>query len=123
MLQANWFRSKWLATGWFIIMCILFFLPGSALPKENSWMTIIHIDKLVHVGLFAVLLFLCRSSFSWSIDHYNVFLLLLALFYGFSVEIIQREWVPGRSFDLFDVAADMTGSIAGILVWLWAYKK
>lgn len=103
-------------------MCFLFFLPGSDLPKED-WLPGLYFDKWVHAGLFFVLVFLCRSAFHPKIKYYALILLLLALLYGFSVEIIQKEWIPQRDYDLYDVAADMAGSIAGLLFWLWIHKK
>jgi VanZ family protein len=103
-------------------MSILFFLPGSALPKEN-WLDQIYFDKWVHIGLFAVLIFLWRSSFNYKISNYNLILFFTALLYGFMVEVIQLYFISNRSFDLYDVAADMTGSVLGLLIWLRTYKK
>lgn len=122
MLRWKIFRSKTVAVSWFIIMCVLFFLPGSDLPEAN-WLDAIHFDKWVHVGLFATLIFLWRSSFNIDLNHYNFTLLLCALMYGLSVEFIQKYWVINRSFDLFDVAADMAGAVIGLVVWLRVYKK
>ena len=122
MLRWKIFRYKSVAVAWFIIMCILFFLPGSDLPQAN-WLDAIYFDKWVHIGLFAVLIFLWRSSFDLDFDHYNWILLLSALLYGLSVEFIQKYWIPNRSFDLFDLLADMTGSILGLFVWLRAIKN
>lgn len=122
MLRSKFFRYKSVAIAWFIIMCVLFFLPGSDLPQAN-WLDAIYFDKWVHIGLFAVLIFLWRSSFDLDFNHYNWVLLLSALLYGLSVEFIQKYWVPNRSFDLYDLLADMTGSVLGLVVWLRAYKK
>jgi hypothetical protein len=122
MLRWKIFRYKSVAIAWFLIMCILFFLPGSALPQE-SWLDAIYFDKWVHVGLFAVLIFLWRSSFNLDFNHYNWMLLFIALLYGLTVEFIQKYWVSNRSFDLYDVMADMTGSVIGLVVWLRVYKK
>ena len=122
MLRWKIFRYKTVAIAWFIIMGILFFLPGSDLPQAN-WMDAIYIDKWVHIGLFAVLVFLWRSSFVLDFNHYNWVLLLSAIFYGLVVEFIQKYWVPNRSFDLFDLLADTAGSILGLIVWLRVYKK
>lgn len=122
MLRWKLFRYKSLAIAWLVIMCILFFLPGSDLPERN-WMAVVHFDKWVHIGLFAILIFLWRSSFNLDLNHYNWMLLFSALLYGLSVEFIQKFWTSGRSFDLYDVLADMTGSVLGLLVWLRAYKK
>jgi len=122
MLRWKLFRSKGLAIAWFLIMCTLFFLPGSALPQED-WLNKIYFDKWVHVGLFAVLIFLWRSAFDSNFNNYNWFLILSAMLYGLLVEFIQKQWVANRSFDLYDVVADLTGSIIGLVVWLRVYKK
>ena len=103
-------------------MCFLFFLPGSALPKED-WLDRIYFDKWVHTGLFAILLFLWRSSFKLKLSSYNVVLMICALVYGLSVEFIQKYWVVNRSFDLVDVLFDMVGASIGLTLWWWVYKK
>lgn len=122
MLKWKIFRYKSIALGWLFIISILFFLPGSALPKEN-WLDQIYFDKWVHAGLFAVLIFLWRSSFNLSFSYYNLLLLFWALIYGLLVEFIQLYWIPNRSFDLYDVLADMAGGSIGLLVWLRYIKN
>jgi len=69
------------------------------------------------------LIFLWRSAFTWTFTKYNLVLILSALLYGLMVEFIQREWVPNRSFDLYDVLADTIGSIIGLIVWFISIKK
>lgn len=121
MLRANWLKSKPLAISWFIVMNVLFVLPGSALPKAG-WFNDIQLDKWVHVGLFAVLVFLWCSAFTplfkkiWLV-------LVVAIAYGLLVEIVQKNWVPNRSFDLYDVLADAAGSVLGLVVWLRVNRK
>jgi VanZ family protein len=122
MFKWKLFQYKAVPLAWFLIMTVLFFLPGSALPQEN-WLDVIHFDKWVHVGLFAALMFLWRSAFDWKLPGYTLVLLISALVYGLLVEVIQGNWIPNRSFDLFDVVADMTGSILGLLFWGRVYKK
>jgi VanZ family protein len=122
MLKWKLFRYKWVAISWLLIISVLFFLPGSALPKEN-WLDRIYFDKLVHIGFFGLLIFLWRSSFNWNYGSYHWLLLFLALLYGFFVEFVQLWFVPNRSFDLYDVASDMTGAIIGLFVWQKIYKK
>lgn len=122
MLRWKIFRYKIVALLWFFLMCILFFLPGSELPQEN-WLEAVHFDKIVHVGLFAVLLFLWRSAFDLELKNYTLILFTSAVLYGFSVELIQLYWVPGRSFDLFDILADAIGSFSGLWIWSRVYKK
>ena len=122
MLQWKFLQSKALAISWIIIITTLFFLPGSTLPKED-WLSKIYFDKWVHIGLFAILIFLWRSAFEWKIANYNITLLLLAFLYGLAVEIIQQQWIPNRSFDVYDILSDLTGSILGLIVWLRVSKK
>ena len=100
---------------------ILFFLPGSALPKEN-WLDVIHFDKWVHVGFFALLLFLWRFYFPTG-KKYHVIIMVLALSYGLGVEAVQHYFIENRSFDLLDVIADVAGAITGTLYWGWYIKK
>ncbi|MGZ3844854.1 MAG: VanZ family protein [Flavisolibacter sp.] len=122
MLRWKFFRYKSVVIFWFLLMCFLFFLPGSALPKED-WLDRIYFDKWVHTGLFAVLLFLWRSSFNLKLAYYNSILMFCALVYGLSVEFIQKYWVVNRSFDLVDVLFDMVGASIGLAAWWWVYKK
>ncbi|MFL5811287.1 MAG: VanZ family protein [Flavisolibacter sp.] len=122
MLKWKLWQSKWLAISYFVLISILFFLPGSALP-ESDWLTKIDFDKFVHVGLFALLLFICRSAFNVKIKNYSLLLFIGAVLYGFLVEVIQLKWIPNRSFDLYDVVADSLGSFLGLFTWTRVYKK
>ena len=75
-------------------------------------------DKLYHAGNFGVLgalLYLATGRAGLAV--------LLASLYGVSDEVHQA-YVPGRSADLFDWAADTAG--AAIAVWvvrLWAERR
>src|SRR5689334_20778044 len=114
MLQLKLFRYKWVTFSWLIFISILFVLPGSALPKEN-FLTDIHFDKWVHIGLFFILVYLWRSAYEGKQMGSIFFLLVFSLCYGFAVEFVQENWVPNRSFDLYDVLADMTGAVLAII--------
>jgi len=105
-----------------LFISILFFLPGSALPKEN-WFSKIYIDKWVHTGFFVVLLFLWRSAFPSKAKGFSFLLFLVAVIYGLIVEFVQKWWVPNRDFDYFDVLFDALGSLLGLVAWWWLYKK
>jgi len=114
-------QIKAFAIFWLLLITVLFFLPGSALPKED-WLSNIHFDKWVHCGFFALLLFAWRFYFPAGKKYHGI-LLLLALLYGFGVEMIQHYLIANRSFDLWDVLADMTGAVLGVLCWGWYIKK
>jgi VanZ family protein len=117
----TWRGSKALAIFWILLISILCFLPGSSLPKAG-WLDQISFDKWVHFGLFAVLLFLWRFHFPAGKSFYFI-LFGCAIVYGFGVEVIQHYFISNRSFDLYDVVADLVGSIAGLWFWSWLYKK
>jgi VanZ family protein len=122
MLQANWLKSKGLAIGWLLLMCILFVIPGSALP-EQSWFADIQLDKWVHIGLFSVLIFLWCSSFQLGLPGTSWIIIIIAIFYGILVEFVQKTWIPKRTFDLYDVLAYGIGSIVGLVVLLRVNRK
>jgi|SRR6478672_1415774 len=122
MLQANWLKSKVLAIGWLLLMCILFVIPGSALPEQN-WFADIQLDKWVHIGLFSVLVFLWASAFDLGLPSNSWIVITIAILYGIAVEFVQKTWIPNRSFDLYDVVADAIGSVVGLIVWLRSNGK
>jgi VanZ family protein len=121
MLRWKIFRSKVTAVAWLVFISILFFLPASNLPKSN-WLGEIYFDKWVHIGLFAALIFLWCSAFDL-VRRYIWILLFSAALYGLGVEIIQGNYMMNRSFDLYDLLADIAGSLLGLFVWSWVYKK
>ena len=122
MLKWKLWQSRWLAISYFVLISILFFLPGSAIP-DSPWLIKIDFDKFVHVGLFALLLFIWRSAFNVEVRNYTAMLFVAGVLYGFLVEIIQLKCIPSRSFDMFDVLADSIGSFLGLFTWSRVYKK
>ena len=111
---------------WLLIVTILLTLPGSAFPKED-WLSKIWFDKWVHIGLFAILVFLWSwSSLKQKITSLNerfVFIAILGLVYGIGMEFIQKYFVINRSFDFGDIIADAIGSSFGYLISWYRYIK
>ena len=109
---------------WFIISTILFTLPGSALPKEN-WLDKIWFDKWVHIGLFGIMVFLFGWGLLKKIDDHRqlkknfLSIALTCLAYGIIMEFVQDNFIPNRSFDYGDIAADFVGCFGG---W-WLVNK
>ena len=100
---------------WFFLVLILICLPGDDLPKTGDWMAAVYFDKWVHVGLFFILTFLfmipiCKSKLPEKIK-WNVVIkiALSACIWGITTEFIQKFFIVGRAFDLFDWAADTAG--------------
>lgn len=108
------------AIAWFIVILILLTLPGKDLPSAG-WMDDLHIDKFVHVFLFSVLV----TLFFWGIvstkpgtneKRVLFFIAIAALLYGIAMEFVQKYWIPNRSFDIWDIAADGAGSFLPFLL-------
>jgi VanZ family protein len=112
---------RWVAIAYLVLVTILFLLPGSALPKEN-WFDTIRLDKLIHVFLFAFLIFLWAKAFDPLSRITMIYLAGAAILYGILIELSQELFVPNRSMDIFDIIADIAGVFAGIW-WLRPYKK
>lgn len=110
-----------LAISWFLVSVILMCLPGQVLPKED-WLSKIDFDKIVHIGLFAVLVFLwCgvvkkREKIFQSMQQIFVWITLGGCVYGVLMEFVQKYFIPNRSFDIIDMLADAIGSIIGLVV-------
>ena len=102
----------------FIVATLLFCLPGDRL-SEASWLEDLELDKVVHIGLFAVLVFLsCLPLQSLIESKYRrnrsyAWIAIGFIAYGIAIEFIQRDLIPYRSFDIYDIVADTMGCIIG----------
>ncbi len=107
---------------WFFLVLILLCLPGDDLPKADDWMSAIFFDKWVHTGLFSVLAFLfmmpyCKSNSTNKNKWASIIKIALSVsIWGLTTEIIQKFFIPGRSFDWWDWAADSAGATLALLV-------
>ena len=114
-------HSFWPAIAGFIIATLLFCLPGEEFP-DTGWLDQIHFDKVVHIGLFSLLVILwslpLRSRLKEKQRLNQVYLLITLVYivYGIAIEFIQRDFIPHRSFDLFDIVADTLGCVVGWIV-------
>jgi VanZ like family. len=109
---------------WFAVIFYLLTLPGNDLP-EISWMSAIHGDKLVHIGLFFILCYFFSLFFK---DRKNALAIiftisLLALLYGIAMEFVQKYWAINRSFDIGDMVADGIGAFLSYFWWRYKIKR
>ncbi len=111
---------------WFFLILILICLPGSKIPTVETWLNDIYFDKWVHGGLFAILTFLfiypvTRLSLSWQVKKHTAIKIAIAAFvWGLTTELIQKYFIPERSFDIFDLAADTVGIL---VAYNWCSQK
>lgn len=114
---------------WFFLVLILICLPGDDLPKVGDWMSAIYFDKWVHVGLFSILAFLfmipfCNSDIPLTIKWSFIIKIAISVsIWGLTTEFIQKFFIPGRSFDLLDWAADSVGVVLAVFICRKLYLK
>ncbi|MBC7873788.1 MAG: VanZ family protein [Ferruginibacter sp.] len=113
---------------WLIISTFLLVIPGKAFPKE-TWLDKIWLDKWVHIGMFAIMVFLwCRATQGMNFEKRKlktvfVFIALLWLAYGIGMEFVQKYLVSNRSFDTGDIIADAVGCLGGLMYSMKRYIK
>jgi VanZ family protein len=118
------------AITWFVISVVLLTLPGSDFPSED-WLDKIYFDKWVHIGMFSIMVVLWCLAWRSKDQNYNSGRLasafwtiaVLCLVYGIIMEFVQKYYIPLRSFDVSDIAADAVGSLAGVIFSLKRYIK
>lgn len=114
---------------WFFLILIAICIPGYDLPEVDKWLIEINFDKLIHIGLFAVLAYLfmlpvvrsglpVKEKWQWLIK-----ITIAAVIWGITTELIQKFFIPGRSFNLSDWAADGLGGICSLIYFKVRRKK
>ena len=112
------------AIGGLVFATLLFCLPGDEIP-DAGWLDDLQLDKVVHIGLFTMLVFLwclpMQSRFheKRQLNKAHLWVALAFAAYGIVIEFIQRDFIPYRSFDFFDIVADVVGCVIG---WIAARK-
>lgn len=118
-------RYYWPAILWILLVLYLCTIPGSDIPS-NSFFEKIHMDKIVHLGLFGCTVLLLCIGYYRSKGHISILTLtlfwLVAAFYGLAIEFIQKYWAIDRSFDMMDALADSIGALCGIIAFLFVRK-
>ena len=109
---------------WFFVVLYLVCIPNDEIPKIG-WLININFDKVVHIcvfGLLAVLFcwpFYRSNATTVARINYFIKIAIATSVWGLATEFIQKFWVPGRSFDMFDWAADTLGA----LIAYWFCRK
>ena len=119
------FRNYYKTMIWIAAMFYMLFTPGNLVPK-NGIFEIPHFDKLVHFGMFALLIFLFRIDSEKQVQNRHSLLIKFTisavLFAGLS-EVIQYNFIEGRAGSIYDFFADMCGFTIGSLFYLWPWGR
>ncbi|MEI8058792.1 MAG: VanZ family protein [Ferruginibacter sp.] len=116
-------RKKFIpGIAWFLLVLILICTPGEDLPKVDNWLIEIDFDKFIHVGIFGVLAFLFMHPFSKSSLpnkqkwQYCIKIAIATCIWGYATELLQKYFIPGRSYDLMDWVSDSVGGLVALLI-------
>lgn len=94
-------------------MLVLTSVPLPSTPVDD----VRGIDKLVHVVLYGVLGFLVtRAAWERPRAWQPVAAAFLGVLVWAALDEWHQSWIPGRSSDLLDLAADALGALAGTAV-------
>ncbi|WP_317166326.1 MULTISPECIES: VanZ family protein [Chryseobacterium] len=78
------------------------------------------IDKVLHLGIFAMLGFLFIAAFPRIRFSYYFQIILI---YAFLTEILQEEMNLGRSMETLDIVADTIGCLLGYYIYKELVKR
>ena len=109
-----------------ILVMALHMLPGSDIDSSSWWSTY-KLDKVVHALSFVLLslsLSIALSKQRFLHDNKSMLIVLIIIsttLFGTILELIQGEWMLGRSAEFLDIVADCAGSAIGILSFRGLY--
>jgi VanZ family protein len=95
-------------------------LANSGKFEKMSLIAVPYFDKIVHFGMYFVMMTVIIIEHRKNISNLlNLFLLaLIPLSYGILMEILQLTLTSTRSGDFYDALADAGGVLASVLLWL-----
>ncbi|OFY63797.1 MAG: hypothetical protein A3H98_14040 [Bacteroidetes bacterium RIFCSPLOWO2_02_FULL_36_8] len=120
---------------WAFLIFVLCLFPGKYIPSV-WWLELLSFDKLVHAGLFFILVILMTRGFSLQqkFSHLRNYCLVtsfyISVFYGGALELMQGTFFSGRTAEFSDFIANAFGcAMAGFFYkgiekrylnkWVW----
>jgi hypothetical protein len=105
----------WAALLWTVVILILCWTPRTYLPvveDQGSYFEFVHLDKVVHAGIFIVFSVLClRAMPSRPLSYLIV--LLAGLLLAVVTEVVQNVPIINREGEIGDVVTDVAGVLLG----------
>ena len=99
-------------------------LTGSNIPVPGRMLDIPYLDKLGHFGMYAFFsAMLLLDSCRWKVEgKFHYLILLIPLFFGALMEILQMTLTESRKAEEIDLLANIGGIATGVLVASLARK-
>lgn len=114
LLKSNFLRI--LAIGYSLFVTVIMLVPVTKGSKVN----IPFFDKIVHAllyFLFAIIWLLYFRSLEKESKSIYVLVSIALFIYGIIIEVLQGSYIAARTHDNWDIVANATGIIIGVLVF------
>jgi len=126
--HSSTFKYHWPWIAWLLGILIATSIPGGYVPHLITFKEWMSPDKILHVILFAGLVFLALRGFlmQYHNDHYRLIytsVLLVSVSIGAITEIMQKHIWTGRSGNVYDFGADALGCLTGLVIYNLVRKK
>lgn len=114
---------------WGIFIFVLTMLPGNHLPSLPDFYQLFRPDKVVHLFLFGIFVFLLLQSiqkqYGIGFFRYNGIIIAFAIGIAFGIltEYLQYTIAINRSGNLYDAIANSAGCATGLIVFLMLRRK
>jgi len=109
-----------LVVGWVFVIVVLSLLPKSSIDT-GSLKLFKGADKIVHFGMYAILMFLwmiaIKKNTKPNRNNRVLYAVIFSVVLGIMLELMQKYLVIGRSFDTFDIIANITG-VTFVIIFL-----
>lgn len=114
---------------WAIIILILSGVPGNYVPSVFGFLDWISLDKLVHIIMYSVLVFvflrgLRKEESDRKISKKVIYIVLgISIAFGGITEVLQNIVFIRRNGNVYDFLADIVGCAIGLIVYLLYQRK
>jgi VanZ family protein len=110
--------AVWLMALWLVTIVIMSSIPGIPTLKLHTAKTDIRLDYLIHFSEYGLLAFLTYLSFVKSdfiILKTRFFMITAALVLFAVADEFHQKLIPGRSFNVLDMASNVSGIMAACI--------
>lgn len=102
---------------WAAFILLLTSIPGSDIPHVG-FLSFHASDKLVHATMYGIFAWLATRALTRSGQPLlrSILLVILGIMVFGALDEWHQQFIPGRSMDLFDWLADLSGATIGTIV-------
>lgn len=126
----DFFKKNTGGIAWGIFILILTWLPVSLIPDVPTFLSLFKPDKLIHVFIYCVFVFLwikglsAQEQFLFLRKYPVIISMNMGVFLGGITELMQEWMIPGRIASPYDFIANILGCFLGWWFFMtWMKRK